>query len=374
MSRSSAITLQPGPDGLELRTPRDRPGRGVRASLDGISVTASTRSPASWMRWGPVVDATAGLGGDAGVVAARVTRSSRSSGTRIWCASSARHTSGSAIPRWRPDHPAPGRRDGAAPEARRDPWPPPRDHPRSDVSPSPEPFCAAAQAHAGASTAPRGPARGSLGPCWSGVRGSPAPGPARRPRGALVGDRPRPSRSVQAARGTPGSSVDQLAGVAGPGIAMLESRTSTVSSTLSVCSRLKVRSSPASVARLVAGPSASRSGSGMVTLPHDRRSTRTRRTARWVTTPGRQDRRTGTAPGQLARVLQFDGPEEGGSQHHGLQDDDSPVRSKKSACQPFVVSARRAVSSRSPASWRPRSGQPITMMIAPLKRVGRLPR
>ncbi|MEE2682003.1 MAG: class I SAM-dependent methyltransferase [Planctomycetota bacterium] len=65
-----SISLEQGPGGLELRITGDRPGQGVRA---GFEVESTQGHPlAKLIRGcpGPVVDATAGLGGDTGVLAA----------------------------------------------------------------------------------------------------------------------------------------------------------------------------------------------------------------------------------------------------------------------------------------------------------------
>ena len=70
MTRSSTISLQRGPEGSELRMPQDRPGQGVRSRLEGISVAGHPINRLLRGCPGPVVDATAGLGGDTAVVAA----------------------------------------------------------------------------------------------------------------------------------------------------------------------------------------------------------------------------------------------------------------------------------------------------------------
>ena len=92
-SKASAVTLGPGDlgrwhrgdeaivlgwtaDGLELRTPRDRPGRGVRSAVGEILSRPLDRAHplARIVRGladhpGPVIDATAGFGADAAVLA-----------------------------------------------------------------------------------------------------------------------------------------------------------------------------------------------------------------------------------------------------------------------------------------------------------------
>ena len=67
---SSDITLEDGPEGLELRRPCDRPGQGVQARLEGLSTRGHPFSKLLHGCDGPIVDATAGLGGDTGVLAA----------------------------------------------------------------------------------------------------------------------------------------------------------------------------------------------------------------------------------------------------------------------------------------------------------------
>ncbi|MCH2162808.1 MAG: class I SAM-dependent methyltransferase, partial [Phycisphaerales bacterium] len=70
------LTLEEGPDGLELRLAGERPGQGVRATpMAGIELGEHERSSHPLARIlrgveGGVIDATAGLGGDAGVAAA----------------------------------------------------------------------------------------------------------------------------------------------------------------------------------------------------------------------------------------------------------------------------------------------------------------
>lgn len=65
-----SISLEPGPDGLELRGPGDRPGQGVRAGFEGGTTAGHPLVKLLRGCPGPVVDATAGLGGDTGVLAA----------------------------------------------------------------------------------------------------------------------------------------------------------------------------------------------------------------------------------------------------------------------------------------------------------------
>lgn len=67
---SSDITLEDGPEGLELRRPCDRPGQGVQARFEGLSTRGHPFSKLLHGCEGPIVDATAGLGGDTGVLAA----------------------------------------------------------------------------------------------------------------------------------------------------------------------------------------------------------------------------------------------------------------------------------------------------------------
>ena len=67
---SSDISLEDGPEGLELRRPVDRPGQGVRADFEGMSTRGHPFSKLLRGCDGPVIDATAGLGGDTGVLAA----------------------------------------------------------------------------------------------------------------------------------------------------------------------------------------------------------------------------------------------------------------------------------------------------------------
>jgi 16S rRNA (guanine1516-N2)-methyltransferase len=67
---SSHIMLEDGPEGLELRRPEDRPGQGVRAGFEGLSTRGHPFSKLLRGCDGPVIDATAGLGGDTGVLAA----------------------------------------------------------------------------------------------------------------------------------------------------------------------------------------------------------------------------------------------------------------------------------------------------------------
>ena len=67
---SSDISLEDGPEGLELRRPGDRPGQGVRADFEGMSTRGHPFSKLLRGCDGPVIDATAGLGGDTGVLAA----------------------------------------------------------------------------------------------------------------------------------------------------------------------------------------------------------------------------------------------------------------------------------------------------------------
>lgn len=66
--------LERAPDGsLELRLPGDRPGRGVAPRLEALSLRGLSRQPlvrAMGRQKGLVVDATAGLGGDAFLIAA----------------------------------------------------------------------------------------------------------------------------------------------------------------------------------------------------------------------------------------------------------------------------------------------------------------
>ncbi|MBB47991.1 MAG: hypothetical protein CMJ33_05525 [Phycisphaerae bacterium] len=67
---SSDITLEDGPEGLELRRPCDRPGQGVHAAFEGVSTRGHPFLKLLHGCDGPVIDATAGLGGDTGVLAA----------------------------------------------------------------------------------------------------------------------------------------------------------------------------------------------------------------------------------------------------------------------------------------------------------------
>lgn len=63
------ISLEKGPDGLELRMRGDRPGQGVRAALEAVSTAGHPLTKLLRGCPGPVVDATAGLGGDTAVLA-----------------------------------------------------------------------------------------------------------------------------------------------------------------------------------------------------------------------------------------------------------------------------------------------------------------
>ena len=67
---SSSISLAKGPEGLELRMAGDRPGQGVRAAFEGVSTVGHPLVKLLRGCHGPVVDATAGLGGDTAVLAA----------------------------------------------------------------------------------------------------------------------------------------------------------------------------------------------------------------------------------------------------------------------------------------------------------------
>ena len=77
LARAAGMTLDSGPSGLELRVPGERPGRGVRGEIESALdrrlesghpirriISGLTKIP------GPIIDATAGLGGDAAIAAA----------------------------------------------------------------------------------------------------------------------------------------------------------------------------------------------------------------------------------------------------------------------------------------------------------------
>lgn len=70
---SEELFLEEGPHGLELRSPSDRVGQGVRATPFVVVDRGLASHPLSRILQnadGPVIDATAGLGSDAGIAAA----------------------------------------------------------------------------------------------------------------------------------------------------------------------------------------------------------------------------------------------------------------------------------------------------------------
>lgn len=80
VARAAGMTLETGPSGLELRVPGERPGSGVRGEIQSALsrrlesghplrriISGISESP------GPIIDATAGLGGDAAIAAASST-------------------------------------------------------------------------------------------------------------------------------------------------------------------------------------------------------------------------------------------------------------------------------------------------------------
>ena len=82
LAEAAGMVLEPGPSGLELRVPEERPGSGVRGEIETaldrrLDAGHPLRRIISGLPDvpGPIIDATAGLGGDAAIAAASSGRS-----------------------------------------------------------------------------------------------------------------------------------------------------------------------------------------------------------------------------------------------------------------------------------------------------------